>query len=450
MARSFPIKSHLTSMLVSMHSKLQSASSPNAFTLRLPVPSSLNIPEWCTQLREYDDQDLCDFLEFGWPVGYSTPTHPVSMQQNHGSATSNPQVVDVFLATECLPGATCGPFTVNPLAVDLVTSPLQIAYSHSGKPRVVVDLSFPHGTSVNSGIPNDTYLGEPFTLRLPGVDALINIISQKGVGCHLFKKDLSRAYRQLRIDPRNFHLLGYRHNGSLYFDVAPPFGLRSLAMMCQRTTSAVIYMCQKMGFQCTNYIDDFGGAELPAHSCAAFNALNDLLSSLGLQSFPDKDCPPSTNMVFLGIQLDTLDMTMSVTPDCLQELLHRCSAVLLLTHIPRRELQSLLGVMSFVTACVRPARLFMSTLLNTLRVHRESPSCLSSDDNKSDLRWWCHFLPHFNSISLIKTSPWISDPLHLSTDACNTGTGGYFNGQFFHTPFLAPILHHFGDDINTL
>ena len=266
-------------MLVPMHSKLQSASGPNTFTLRLPVPSSLNIPEWRTQLRKYHDQDLCDFLEFGWPVGYSAP---VSTQQIHSSATSNPQVIDVFLATECLLGATCGPFTVNPLAVDLVTSPLQIAYSRSGKPRVVVDLSFPHGTSVNSGIPNDTYLGKPFTLRLPGVDALINIISQKGAGCHLFKKDLSRAYRQLWIDPRDFHLLGYRHNSSLYFDVAPPFGLRSSAMMCQRTTSAVTYMFQKMGFQCTNYIDDFGGAELPAHSCAAFNALNDLLSSLGL------------------------------------------------------------------------------------------------------------------------------------------------------------------------
>ena len=175
MAHSFPIKSHLTSMLVSVHSKLQSASGPNAFTLRLPVPSSLNIPEWHTQLRKYHDQDLCDFLEFGWPVGYSAPTRLVSTQQNHGSATSNPQVIDVFLATRCLLGATCGPFTVNPLAIDLVTSPLQVAYSRSGKPPVVVDLSFPHGTSVNSGIPNDTYLGEPFTLGLPGVDALIII-----------------------------------------------------------------------------------------------------------------------------------------------------------------------------------------------------------------------------------------------------------------------------------
>ena len=114
----------------------------------------------------------------------------------------------------------------------MVTSPLQIARSRSGKPRVVLYLSFPHGSSVNSGIPSDTYLGKPFTLQLPGVDALIHIIRLKGTGCHLFKKDLSRAYHQLHIDPRDLHLLGYRRQGYLYFDLAPPFGLRSSAMMC--------------------------------------------------------------------------------------------------------------------------------------------------------------------------------------------------------------------------
>lgn len=263
-----------------MHSKLQSTSGPNAFTLRLPVPSALNISEWRTRLRHYHDHSLCDFLQFGWPVGYSASTRPISSQLNH--ALSRPEVVNSFLATECLLGATCGPFVSNPLSVDIVTSPLQIAHSRSGKPRVVVDLSFPHGDSVNDGIPTDSYLGMPFTLRLPGVDALISIIRQKGQGCHLFKKDLSRAYRQLRIDPRDFHLLGYRHNGSLYFDVAPPFGLRSSAMMCQQTTSAVTYMFQCMGYDCTNYIDDFGGAETPDNSTAAFNALGDLLSLLGL------------------------------------------------------------------------------------------------------------------------------------------------------------------------
>lgn len=65
-----------------------------------------------------------------------------------------------------------------------------------GQTRVLMDLSFPPGQSVNSGIPSDTYLGEPFTLRLPGIDALLALICTKGPGCHIFKKDLSQAYRQ--------------------------------------------------------------------------------------------------------------------------------------------------------------------------------------------------------------------------------------------------------------
>ena len=94
--------------------------------------------------------------------------------------------------------------------------PLQIAYSNTGKPRTVVDLSFPREYTVNSGIPTATYLGDNFKLRLPEVDVLLDIIRRKGRHCHLLKMDLSRAYRQLRIDPRDYHLLGFRHRNSLW------------------------------------------------------------------------------------------------------------------------------------------------------------------------------------------------------------------------------------------
>ena len=163
-----------------MHSKLQSTSGPNAFTLWLPVASALNISEWRTCLRHYHDHSLCDFLQFGWPVSYSASTRPNSSQLKHGSSLSRPDVVNSFLVTECLLRAMCGPFSSNPLSVDIVTSPLQIAHSRSGKPCVVVNLSFPHGDSVNDGIPTDSYLGTPFTLCIPGVDALVSIIHQKG------------------------------------------------------------------------------------------------------------------------------------------------------------------------------------------------------------------------------------------------------------------------------
>ena len=51
---------------------------------------------------------------------------------------------------------------------------------------------------------------------------------------------------------------------------------------------------------------------------------------------------------------------------------------------------------------------------------------------------------------IIKTDPWITDPLLLSTDAFQTGAGTFFDSFFFHTPFPDTILTTFGHDINTL
>ena len=205
-------------------------------------------------------------------------------------------------------------------------------------------------------------------------------------------------------------------------------------------------MFRELGFHCTNYIDDFGGAEIPEKSDAAFHTLGSLLADLGLDTSPDK----ASTMVFLGVLVNTDDMTVSVPPECLHELFNRCSSLLSVDQVSRAELQSLLGVMSCVTACVRPARVFMSTLLNTLRGHKSSTVCSLSHDNKADLRWWYYFLPFYNGVSIIKTSTWRNDPLYLSTDTWGTGAGGFFAGQYFHTPFLHFVLHHFGHDINTL
>ena len=309
---------------------------------------------------------------------------------------------------------------------------------------------FPSGIFRQLWNSNRHLSGRRFQTTSTRVDALLDIIRLKGRHCHLFKMDLSRAYRQLRIDPRDYHYLGFRHRNSLYFDIAPPFGLRSSAMMCQRSTNAVSFMFRELGFHCTNYIDDFGGTEIPEKSDAAFHALGSLLADLGLDTSPDKASPPATAMVFLGVLVNTDDMTVSVPPERLHELFNRCSSLLSVDQVSRAELQSLLGVISYVTACVRPARVFMSTPLDTLRGHKSSTVCSLSHDNKADLRWWCYFLPFYNGVSIIKTSTWRNDPLYLSTDACGTGAGGFFAGQYFHTPFPHFVLHQFGHDINTL
>ena len=54
-----------------------------------------------------------------------------------------------------------------------------------------MDLSFPPGCSINGSISQDTYLGEYYKLRLPGIDRLVEFILEKGRHCLVFKKNLS-------------------------------------------------------------------------------------------------------------------------------------------------------------------------------------------------------------------------------------------------------------------
>ena len=53
-------------------------------------------------------------------------------------------------------------------------------------------------------------------------------------------------------------------------------------------------------------------------------------------------------------------------------------------------------------------------------------------------------------MTLIKSTPWLNDPFFLSTNACASGAGGYFQGQHFHTPFPGHLLEEYGHDINIL
>ena len=113
--------------------------------------------------------------------------------------------------------------------------------------------------------------------------------------------------------------------------------------------------------------------------------------------------------------------------------------------ISHHHLQSLLGLMSFVTACIRPGCIFMSSLLNGLRSLPRQGCLTISDEIRSDLQWWIKFLYRFNGISIIPSPVYCPDV--IITDACLTGAGGHFQDQCFHTEFPEHIMQD--DDFNT-
>lgn len=106
------------------------------------------------------------FSRFGWPVNYSVSTLPHSTAANHPTAQQFADHVQCYIDTELSYKAIAGPFVTNPLHQQLICSPLQtVPKRGSTTRRVVMDLSFLPNHSVNSGIPKDLYLNEPYKLR---------------------------------------------------------------------------------------------------------------------------------------------------------------------------------------------------------------------------------------------------------------------------------------------
>lgn len=133
---------------------------PNYLSARLPVPSKLKTDLWWDLLRVYPDNIVCEFLEFGWPVGYTRDTLPIFDLRTHHGASNFPDTVQQYLDREVDLGRVAGLFVSPPFTDGFVVSPLNTVEKHDSVERqVIVDLSWPCGSSVNDGIPSDSFLG---------------------------------------------------------------------------------------------------------------------------------------------------------------------------------------------------------------------------------------------------------------------------------------------------
>ena len=146
--------------LVHLHHRVLAFGQYNFLGARFPVPSSLNLPLWRSKLRDYDDYAVCDFLEFGWPVGlnYASSLSTDQFSRNHKGATDFPSTVDSYLSLELERGAVIGPFSSNPFLRPIVLSPLNsVPKPQSFERWMILDLSWPTGSSIYDAIPDRVY-----------------------------------------------------------------------------------------------------------------------------------------------------------------------------------------------------------------------------------------------------------------------------------------------------
>ena len=129
------------------------------------MTSQLNVDRWEELLKGYWDQQLLQLLRFGFPLDFNRSCTLHNEQGNHTSATQFPLDVDAYIEEEFGYGALLDPFKENPIENCHTRNK-----SNSDRRRVIIDLSWPIGASVNAGIDKDTYLNSPFALTFPTVD----------------------------------------------------------------------------------------------------------------------------------------------------------------------------------------------------------------------------------------------------------------------------------------
>jgi hypothetical protein len=305
---------------VKVINEVRASGKSNIEGCRISLPTVLDIDKLRDKLSDYDDRNVCEYLEFGWPINLEQDLNREALVNNHKGAVDYERDVDNFLMQEVEQMRVLGPFVDSPFEAGVVVSPLNSREKKdTTERRIILDLTYPGVDSVNMGIPKDEYRGEKIVLKYPTVDDFGMLIRKKGVGCVLFKRDLKKAYRQIPVDPRDIPKLAYRWKGKLYMDRVLSMGLRSAAYICQRVTNCIMYIFQQEGYDGVVYLDDFAGVAKGSEGEMAFKRLGALLAELGLRESTVKACSPSTRMMFLGITFDTERMIMQVTEERMRD-----------------------------------------------------------------------------------------------------------------------------------
>ena len=306
-----------------------------------------------------------------------------------------------------------------------------------------MDLSWPlpPGLSINGGTPRDYFFGAPKKMHLPSAGDYCELIRRAGRVCYLYAMDVARAYRQLQLDPADWPLVCFLFEGRYFVDISLPFGLRWAASHCQDITNLMAAELRRRGVTLLNYIDDFGGvAASGALARKHFSALQTLLADLGLQEATHKASPPppAQRLTWLGFVFNTLDMTVTLPPAKLAEIMDLTQQWAVKCTANIRELRSLLGKLLHVAPCCPPARLFSTRMLETLRACPEQRRIALSPEFKKDVAWFNKFLPSVEGFFIIHEDDRV--PVQLFVDACTSGCGAVTKMAAYHAQFPSHIV----------
>ena len=130
----------------------------------------------------------------------------------------------------------------------------------------------------------------------------------------------------------------------------------------------------------------------------------------------------------LGILIDTKEFTLAIPSEKLQEIVTMCKSWIHKNSCTKRQLQSLLGSLLYVTKCVRSSRFFLNRLLEFLRSMEDRGQEDLTVEAKRDINWFQKCLPTFNGVTFFDQRQ-VDGAIEL--DASLQGLGAVWGSQIY-------------------
>ena len=341
--------------------------------------------------------------------------------------------------------------------------------------RIVHNLTFPYGgRGVNGHVSYVAYEWATIDDLLAGVTP----------HCWMGRIDVEAYYRLFPVSPLDWHLLAQRFDfgdgaGAVeLWDAYMPFGLTNACEIGHRVMMALVRELGRQGHHgAVGIMDDVGIADPTFKGCAAtHSAMLALMRELNIppNRKPSKTHGPAQLMSFLGVEVDSVAMEARLGADKLAKTLTGVRRMHALAVdgalVTSEQLESLVGLLTWVSRLVYGGRTFMARLLGALSNRQPlglagprgrgstAPPVRLDDGCLADLSWWLEFLPRFNGkCRILDWSGWTTRL--FSTDAdLDTGIGVFVDGGYVGLTFaqaaaacpqFAPMRPGAADPIHT-
>lgn len=354
------------------------------------------------------------------------------------SVKQNPQVAVKLVEKEVELGRMAGPFVDKPFS-NLRVSPIGLVPKKDGAYRLIHHLSFPQGSSINDFIHPDLC-----KVKYASFDDAIDLVSRLGQGAQLGKMDIKSAFRLLPISPNDFELLGVKVDGKYYFDKCLPMGCSISCSLFEKFSTFLEWVVKQRcnSEDLLHYLDDFFfGSEKDSNHCLELmQVFEQLCGELGVPIASEKTVWPTPIIIFLGLVINTVNMTVSIPAEKLFELRQLLECCLGKKKVTLKFLQSLVGSLNFCSRAIPASRAFCRRFYDAMSgVTRPTHFIRVTKALKEDIKMWLLFLDCFNGSHYFPERLWVSNSsIQLFTDAAGNadlGCAAYFHPLWIFYPW---------------